>query len=385
MNRGMEIPPRSMPRQPARSAFGARSALGVSLALGIASALALPLTPPAAAGRAPLQAAAPRAEVGAPASVVARGASAGPLPRLLSQTGLFDGSGERLAPHVLVFSPQYPLWSDGATKRRWVFIPPGQSIDGTDPDAWVVPSGTRFWKELSFGARVETRYLEKLADGSFRFATYRWDHALGDAVLVPEQGEIGVHALPGGSSHDLPSRADCRACHEGRRSVVLGFNALQLSPARDPLAAHTEALPPGAVDLPGLVARGLLHGFPPALLQPPPRIVASSATARAARGYLFGNCSGCHNASGPLAELGLNFDQSVLRPSLVDSGVSEPSRFRLPGEHASLRIAPGRPRQSAIWFRMQSREPLAQMPPLGTKLVDRAGVQLISRWITSDR
>jgi mono/diheme cytochrome c family protein len=297
-----------------------------------------------------------------------------PLPRLLSDTG-YRAAG------VLEYAPQYPLWSDGAAKRRFVLIPEGEAIDGSDPDAWRFPTGTRFWKEFSFGERVETRFAEKLSDGSLRFAAYLWDSALGDAVLAPETGKPAAHAIAPGVTHDVPSRADCRACHEGRPSQVLGFNALQLSPARDPLAPHAEPPPPGAVDLPGLVARGLLRHFPEALLATPPRIAAKSATARAAQGYLLGNCSGCHNRTGPLASLGLDFDQSLTAPS-TPSSLGQRSHFQLPGATSSLRMAPGHPRQSVVWFRMSVRG-AAQMPPLGSKLVDRAGLDLVARYIAS--
>ncbi len=359
---------------------GACSALGFALLAGVAGVLTIPSSEARQASP-------------APAASVALGTAAprlplvSPLPQLLSGTGLMAAGGQE--PQVLPFVPQYPLWSDGASKQRWVSIPEGESIDGSDPDNWVLPAGTRLWKELAFAGgehgteRVETRYLEKLPDGSFRFATYLWDSALGDAVLAPEAGLSDVHGLPGGKSHDLPGRADCRTCHEGRSGTVLGFNALQLSPDRDPRAPHAEPVPAGAVDLNGLVERGLLRGFPRELLEKPPRIVASSALSRAAQGYLFGNCSGCHNASGPLAELGLDFDQSATAPSHELSYVGAPSRFRLPGERASLRVSAGRPQQSAVWFRMQSRAPIAQMPPLGTELVDRDGLRLISGWITS--
>jgi mono/diheme cytochrome c family protein len=301
----------------------------------------------------------------------------GPLPQLLSQTGFGDASN-------LAYSPQYPLWSDGASKRRFVSIPRGESIDAQDPDDWQFPSGTRFWKEFSFGERVETRYLEKLPDGSFRFASYAWDPALGDSMLVPEGGLRNAHDLGQGVAHDIPSRSDCLACHEGRRSLVLGFNALQLSPERDPLAVHGEPLPPAAVDLRELIERGLLRNFPSELLQPAPRIAATSPTARAAQGYLFGNCSGCHNARGPLAALGLDFDQPVRgERRALSSSVSVPSNFHIPGAAGSLRVAPGRPQKSVAWFRMNVRGG-AQMPPLGTKLVDHAGTDLIARFIARD-
>ena len=44
-------------------------------------------------------------------------------------------------PDVLTYVPQYPLWSDGAQKRRWMRLPPGTSIDASDPDGVGVPGG----------------------------------------------------------------------------------------------------------------------------------------------------------------------------------------------------------------------------------------------------
>jgi hypothetical protein len=58
-----------------------------------------------------------------------------------------------IAEGVRPFSPQYPLWADGATKLRWVSLPKGGTIDAKDPDAWRFPVGTRFWKQFSFGDR----------------------------------------------------------------------------------------------------------------------------------------------------------------------------------------------------------------------------------------
>ena len=88
-----------------------------------------------------------------------------PLPLHLSETGLYvKGSATEIRPELVHFSPQYPLWSDGATKRRWIELPRGTFIDASNPDAWEFPPGTRLWKEFSVGRPVETRFIERLAD-----------------------------------------------------------------------------------------------------------------------------------------------------------------------------------------------------------------------------
>ncbi|HEX2198374.1 MAG TPA: hypothetical protein VHG88_07120, partial [Burkholderiales bacterium] len=75
-----------------------------------------------------------------------------PLPERLADTGLDAGQ-------ALPFAPQYPLWSDGTAKRRWLYLPPGSAIDAARAGAWDFPAGTKAWKEFSYGARrIETRY-----------------------------------------------------------------------------------------------------------------------------------------------------------------------------------------------------------------------------------
>jgi len=308
-------------------------------------------------------------------------------PARLAGTGLYaDPAAKTLANGVRTWTPQYPLWSDGATKRRWIRLPAGAAIDASDPDAWVFPAGTRLWKEFSFGGRqVETRYMERRADGSWIYATYRWAEDGSEALLAPAAGVRAVVAIGPGVAHDLPSAGDCEACHAASRTPVLGFSALQLSPDRDPLAPHAEAQPDGALDLPGAVRSGMVRKLPRALLETPPRVHASTPVARAALGYLHGNCGSCHDLRGELASVGLDLVQRFGPgagggPALTAIGA--PSRYRAPGARdPMLRVAPGSPERSALLHRLSSRDPSAQMPPLGTHLVDGSAVQLVRAWI----
>ena len=114
----------------------------------------------------------------------------GPLPRLLSETGLYaEGDTLRIDPRNRPFSPQYPLWTDGARKSRWVRLPAGATIEARDVDDWDFPVGTRFWKQFAFGARkVETRMLWRSSATGWTFASYRWNEAQTDAELVPADG-----------------------------------------------------------------------------------------------------------------------------------------------------------------------------------------------------
>ena len=289
---------------------------------------------------------------------------------------------------MLAFSPQYPLWSDGTRKRRWIQLPPGASIDASRVDAWEFPVGTKVWKEFGYGKAIETRLIERVADGSWRFAAYVWNADGADAVLAPEDGAVvAVSDAPGGR-YAVPSRGDCVACHEGSAVPVLGFTALQLSPDRDPLAPHAD--PPRAdhVDLRSLAARGILRGLPAELLSAPPRIEAPTPTARAALGYLHGNCGHCHNAGGALTGLELVLAQLAEREAhsaerTLESLLGHSSRFRPHGSEATQRIA-AEHGGSVLTLRMKTDNLLARMPPLGVQVVDTMGVALIERWIAND-
>ena len=304
---------------------------------------------------------------------------AAPLPAHLAQTGLYaEGSGTQVDARNLAFSPQYPLWSDGAVKRRWISLPPGTAIDAARPDAWEFPRGTRLWKEFALDRPVETRFIERLPDGSWRYGTYIWNEEGTDATLAPADGATVR------GDYVVPAEFDCRACHEGAPVPVLGFSALQLSSDRDPLAPHADAR--SEVDLQSLVARGLIKNLPPTSTRP--RIEAHSPIERAALGYLHGNCGHCHNSNGNGVPVALTLAQSsvsgtagteqVLR-SMIDAG----GRFRPHGASEAARlVTPGRPETSVLIARVRSRNPQTQMPPIGTRLIDNEALAVLERWIS---
>ena len=321
------------------------------------------------------------------ASQEARSNWAAPLraPQTLADTGLYaDADDFVVDPRNLHFSPQYGLWTDGATKNRWIQLPPGGVIDASDPDAWTFPVGTKFWKEFSFaGRRVETRYMELGADGKWLFAAYEWTPDGREAVITPDAGRLKAFAFGGRQAHDIPSTTDCKVCHQGGPAEVLGFSALQLSPDRDPNALRAEVIT-SDVDLDYLIENGLITGVD-TWLSRAPVIETASATERAALGYMHANCGHCHNSRAKLANLGLFLRQELRTPGndAVESTVGQHVKKNAPGQSpdAVLRVEPGHPERSALLQRLSSRYPALQMPPLGTVLVDDDAVALLNEWI----
>lgn len=328
-------------------------------------------------------------------TALAAGAAQPGPPDKLSETGLYrDAATFAIADGIRPFSPQYPLWSDGAAKLRWVSLPRGGSIDAKKPDAWRFPVGTRFWKQFSFGGRrVETRYIEKTAELTWLYAAYVWSEDQREATLAPAARGLKNHIeIAPGVRHDIPSVGDCKACHEGAgRESVLGYGALQLSSVRDPLAPHAEPAPAGGLDLAALLKEKRIKNAPASWRTTPPAIAADSPRARAILGYLHGNCSNCHNDQDPVASVGLSLRASLTATSGGDqptmrTAVGIRSKFQIRDvlpDH-SFRIAPGDIDRSAVVVRMRARDGMTQMPPLGSKVPDHAALKLIADWVREE-
>ena len=325
------------------------------------------------------------------ASASARRAEGGPqAPRHLGETGLYaPAQFGTIDARNRPFSPQYPLWSDGAAKTRWVFLPPGTSIDTSDPAEWTFPVGTRFWKQFTFNGRnVETRFLWRASADRWIFATYVWNEEQTDAVLAPAEGVSGAAEIAPGRRHDIPGDIECRACHGTSRPAPLGFNALQLSTDRDPNAIHGEPLAPGMMTLATLETERRLSPSRVGWVADPPRIRSEHPATRAVMGYLAANCGTCHNRSGEIGAVVPSLKHADLGDGdrVARSLLGLATRWQAPGqpEGSTVLIDPASPDVSAMLLRMKSRRPSSQMPPIGTKLRDERAIAAIQQWIATE-
>lgn len=306
-------------------------------------------------------------------SSVAASVGAATPPGSLSETGLFaDIERGVISATAVAYQPRFPLWTDGLAKRRWIELPPDTSIDGSDPSNWVFPVGTKLWKEFALAGRpIETRFME-LTSAGWTFAAYVWNPEGTAAVLAPERGQRNAAELSPGVTHDIPGRWDCAACHRAQSQHVLGFSAVQLA---------TGSAPSGLPDLLELNRRGLVSGSPHRLLE-------QSTAPSEAVGYVHGNCGHCHNSEGPLASLGLDLRLDPLAtepvPAAIRTTVDQRATATARSAPSPTRIVPGQPESSQLLERISTRDPLAQMPPLGTRVIDQEAVAILSAWIRDE-
>jgi hypothetical protein len=304
---------------------------------------------------------------------------AGVEPVALSCTGLYaDWTQLTLAPDVQAFTPGATMWVDGADSSRWIWLPPGSTIDAADPNNWSFPIGTKLWQELRLlGQRVETRFLWKEAAGLWFRTTFVWtaDQSAAPALTTGVPNALG---LP----YEIPSVAQCETCHDGAADFVLGFELVSL------------AMPTSAgLNLQSLKQQHMLANAP--ALVP---IVPGDATTGPALAFLHANCgTSCHNGSADAGAgatglfLKLLVDGTGALPSTPELTDTWRTSYKVPSNLTPYgydagnfwRLAPGDVAHSSIPWTASHRDGVVQMPPLDTHLVDTNDVARLSAWIAA--
>ena len=104
---------------------------------------------------------------------------------------------------------------------------------------------------------------------------------------------------------------------------------------------------------------------------------AVTALALRARSYLDTNCSSCHRPGGPTGvNMDLRYTTAIGSSNTVNA---DPTAGDL-GVAGAKRIAPGSKERSLVWERMR-RLDTERMPPVGSHVVDEAGLSLVGQWI----
>lgn len=306
------------------------------------------------------------------------------LPESLAETGLYaDFASHTLADGVVPYTPGLTFWSDGAEKHRFLFLPPGASIDTSDVDEWVFPVGTKVWKEFVLGGkRIETRIFWKTSADEWLFTTYRWSDDEATATRFDE----GARPTTDGG-YEIPSQFQCAYCHGGRRDRVLGLDAVSLG--------HAGAT---GVTLATLVAEGRLTTPPTSTAYPLPE--DTTGHAGAALGWLHVNCgTACHNRNEGAAANGTGLflrlsaagrdggaydaTETDTYTTAVGVAMQEGSVYAGNAAYAGfLRIKPGAPGASLVPA-LAGLRGSGQMPPVASHQVDPVGVAALFTWISA--
>ena len=289
-------------------------------------------------------------------------------PATLSAYGFFaDIAAQKPGSGVTPYRLNTPLWSDGAEKLRFVYVPAAAKAVADGPGLLQLPVGSALIKTFKLsGKLIETRVLLHRAEGWVALP-YVWDADQQEARLTLGGKRIALTGADGQPlSYAVPNKNQCKECH-GVAGVVtpIGPKAYNLSP--EWLAAFQQA---GKLDRVPVVAQRipLWEGRDQA------------PAADAARGYLDVNCAHCHNPQGAASNSGLYLGWLERDPIKLGLGKRPVAAGRGSG-NLDFDIVPGDAAHSILYYRMSSLEGGIAMPELGRAKVDPAGLAAVQRWI----
>ncbi len=296
------------------------------------------------------------------------------FPAKLSEFGFFaDGARQVPAARVYPYALNTPLWSDGAEKLRFIYLPEGMQLIADGEGLLQFPVGAAILKTFAFGEGaerrlIETRVLLRRADGWVALP-YRWNAEQTEATLALAGGRIDL-VTPAGEaiSYAIPNKNQCKTCHASSNKVTpIGPKARNLSVRwmGDMLkAGKLDRLPPGGATMP------VWAGY-----------TAKSPAEPFARAYLDVNCAHCHQPGGGASNSGLDLRWEQSDPHAFGIGKRPVAAGRGAGEN-EFSIVAGHPDESILLYRMASAAPGIAMPELGKASVDKQGVAVVGRWIT---
>jgi hypothetical protein len=356
------------------------------------------------------------------------------FPKKLSESGLFKSvKGHIMQEPLVPYSVNAVLWSDGAGKQRWLGLPPDTKIDYRKNRGWEFPDKTVIVKSFHIDTVegdpksrrwIETRFLTKQGTEWYGYS-YAWNDDETEGTLIESKGadrEFTIQTKAGARKLNwhYPSRSECMVCHSRAANWVLGFQEVQMNhyydygngamenqfavferlnlfnkfnwsnEANEKLRKDLKnkgrttkeineeiARRTATRDQRGAVQSSLLPFDPdstPRLVDPYDK--KQDLTARV-RSYLHSNCAQCHvEAGGGNAMMELEFSKTLEQMRIVDV---KPVHDTFGIKDARI-IAPGHPERSVMLHRIATRGK-GHMPPLATRVVDEAAVEMLREWI----
>ncbi|MBV8757982.1 MAG: hypothetical protein JO257_11920 [Deltaproteobacteria bacterium] len=305
----------------------------------------------------------------------------------LSGWHLFDNIADQTpAPGVVPYDVNTALFSDYATKNRFLVLPQGAPATWSDHDALDLPVGTLLVKTFSYlhdrrdptlgRTLLETRVLVH-GDAGWHGAAYVYNDDGHDATLqiagaILDESWIHDDGSQRTDEYVVPNENQCKNCHAEHDNTLTPLG---------PKVRHLNK----AGQLEAMIADGSLVGAPdPAMwMRAPDAFDPSSGTLdQRARAWLDINCGHCHNPTGAARTSGLFLDVLETDPAVF--GVCKPPVATGRGSGGfQFDIVPGKPDESIMVYRISSTEPEIKMPELGRNLVHAEGVALIRDWISA--
>ena len=318
----------------------------------------------------------------------------------------------------LEYDLSMPLFTDYASKYRFVFIPTGEQVNYSEHEVLEFPVGSVLVKtfampeDTAFRGEneliIETRLLIHRQDG-WKALPYYWETPTEAKLAITGKSINNMNTLHNGEELDftyqVPKASSCTSCHaivpiltdsSDKRTAIfkpIGPKARFLNSEHDYQGSSINQLVYWQ-------EQGVLDGLPSdfsLITQLDKFTDATDISAlneeelnTAAKAYLDINCAHCHrsnlsleedNYAGAAGGSGLNVEFN--REYNEDTTKFGTCKVPVAGGHEDYPydVIPQDSANSYLLFRMSTNEQRHRMPELGRATVHKEGVELIRSWI----
>lgn len=317
---------------------------------------------------------------------------------------------------VLPYDLSTALFTDYATKYRFVYVPDGQVAQFDEAEVMNLPVGSVLIKTFALPANtnqrgfenerlVETRLLIHRENG-WTALPYIWTKDGRDAALKVAGGNFNVSLEHDNNDlafvYQVPDKNKCKQCHQIDKTTASGDTESIFSPIGPKARFLNTTFDYSSGKENQLVQwqnEGLLTGVPADLsgIDSVPVFDDSDAASLAelpfneletlAKGYLDINCAHCHRkAGGNASNTGLSYE--FWRPYAGNEKAH--GRCKTPiafsdevNNERPYGLKPGSADESLMVYRMETLQPGHRMPEIGRMTTHTEGVALIKQWINA--
>ncbi|WP_408031253.1 SO2930 family diheme c-type cytochrome [Tenacibaculum xiamenense] len=292
---------------------------------------------------------------------------------------------------VIPYELNSPLFTDYASKKRFIVIPKDKTISYKENGVLDFPLGTIIIKNFYYTSNelnkpndqiIETRLLI-LDSASKKWVPlpYIWNEDQTEAYLYILGKDIDIVRKNEKSEeqafmYSVPNINMCKNCHVKNTKIVpLGPTARQIN-------RYNQVFDSNQIDY--LITNSFIEGIKSSANSPkiPNYLDEKVSINNRARAYLDVNCAHCHREGGSAKTSGLHLN--YLQNDMYKVGVNKPPVAAGKGSgNLDFDIVEGKPNESILMYRMKHLEPDIVMPEIGKNTLHKEGVELIEKWIIS--
>ncbi|MDT0558244.1 hypothetical protein RM697_06285 [Ichthyenterobacterium sp. W332] len=310
----------------------------------------------------------------------------------LDEYNFFQGDMSDLDPvfGVLPYDLITPLFSDYASKKRFVWMPSGEKASYVnDYSILDFPVGTILIKSFYYDnvlpsntKRIMETRLQIKKESGWVFANYKWNDVQTEAILdlngSSEPIEFEIDGVIRNVNYSVPAGSQCLTCHKSDNDVPFPIGMKPQS-----LNKNYNYTNGSMNQLEKLEEQGYLSsGYPTDIVSHVDYTDDTQSLELRVRSYLDINCAHCHSENGHCNYRPVRFSFKESGEDIANLGVCVDAHEVFDSALTKI-VEPGNADRSILAYRISTIEESLRMPLLARRLNHDKGIALVEDWINT--